>query len=290
MELELYKKNKFNYSKLKIIQIGGVNLCVDDKSLLLAKNIGDIITFDYKGSTFTFIVKEKSNQFIKIVSAIEYLSKPILEISYDITDNSHIKGKLNFIRNSDVIDFKSRIDIFLCVSKYLKAHQIELDEDAKFYDDKNENAYAALIYRVFQKKESIYIYSQTGFTPKFTPEYTNDIYLSDIQALSESTFNMWMPFFEAAFIVSSYYIKFAAEVRSKIPEYGTKPLITYLNYLKENNKYELINCLLGSMLRRDIIKKVSDIGNFIPLFRKPFDIYTVCKVLVSTNYKCTVCE
>ena len=285
----MYMDDKLIVSKNKQI-----DLC--NWKELFNYNVGCDINFDEKifngkSINLTFIVVEKNDNSIKIISKITTSHGPILEIKFTQNENNQINAKLIFLRSYADYNANRLINIFLYTCHHYKVISISLEDDALFYNKDKSYGYRALLYRIFFNKQSIYILDTTGFTPIFTIDYTNEHYLNDIKILSESQFIQWEFFIKCAFDVSSYYRGFENKFNEQRTNFFSKLFNEYLNFLRENNEYEFLNCILGSMLRNDILKKAEhDVSDNYELYTKPKKIYDVSKKLYSDTYKCIACR
>ncbi len=321
-----YLKYKNKYLQLKN-QLGGdknikFNACkhIDIRTLVDGEKINIEPDPIIRNKEIEFILNIENGEFKfvsvdKVIDLSDNIEKPILNIKYYFKDDRLI-GKLVFVRVSDNLSFDQLFDIFLCLSKYVNASIIELEDDARFFDKSgSRQSYSAYKFRLFQGKKSLYI--NKGFKPillnvnKLTPEYLlgreyKEVdYDNDIYFLSNITFGQLISFFNNVYDNTFYktendFNTFFIHDRNINEKLNIK-FGQYLHNISKSNindSYVYIHNLLNILERQDFVNKyayivVDDIS--VPDVTVKEIHYAYKRIIKATdnlyndNYVCKTC-
>ena len=203
-----YLKYKNKYLKLQT-QIGGEMytgvFCNELPKIQVATLIlGDKIKFTFPPgkeiSEFSFTVIENPggstdlSEMIRLKSENEIGGNPLLNITLNKKDNY---SKLNFIRTDkgSQFTFDLLMNIYMCVTQYFNYPKMIIEDDALFTTTE-EITYRALIFRVFDNKDSLYYKEPFIFRPTkslkpqdqylYDGDYTDATYQRDKSLLHNS--------------------------------------------------------------------------------------------------------
>lgn len=284
----LYKLNfeKKNIYKKKILNlIGGsheIRICDSHESHELSmqescKTSSCVLTFviDDERIGFQSYFYVMSNIWMLVLNVDD---DSLLSILIDLANN---KSTLDEIKSSTAWPFQKLMQIYFCITKFFNCSKMVLDDKATFHINcDGDIEYAALIYRIFANKDSIY--SSFDFTN------TYDKYALDKQLIHESTVKDWIDAFnicktahaQCATIDDALAYLFIADSKSTM-----KSVVMRLNDESIDCKIkQKISVVLDCMTKHhvDECKKNIFIGAITRI-----DVYS--RSMVSTNIKCTFC-
>lgn len=293
-------KNKYNLLKK---QIGGNNINFnrcdhrDITSFINGENIKieENPTIGNKEMNFEF--NKNGDKYAFTSKEVTEKNEPLLVIHYYFKDVD-LQGKLNFIRTAgNKYTFDQLIDIFFCLSKYVKAKILILDDDARFFKDKE--SYDAKLFRAFQGKKSLY--DKFGFEPSYELEscYSKEDYENDINYLSNITFGQLKNFYEKVFTETFYKDEDETLLFNEDKNKNEKLNMKFGEYIKQisdsgrDHSYKYINTLLTTLSRKDNDKTFytfilnTQISLIHHIYRR---IINTTNVMRNTDYKCKVCK
>ncbi len=317
-----YKQKYLKY-KNKYLQLKNKNQVGGDKNIKLNEcNHIDITTLEdgekiniepdpiIRNKEIEFILNIENGEFKfisgdKVIDLSDNIEKPILNIKYYFKDDRLI-GKLVFVRVSDNFSFDQLFDIFLCLSKYVNASIIELEDDARFFDKSgSRQSYSAYKFRLFQGKKSLYI--NKGFKPillnvnKLTPEYLlgreyKEVdYDNDIVDLSNITFGQLISFFNNVYDKTFYNGEYDFNIffihdRNNDEKLNMKfgQYLHNISISNVNGSYVYIHNLLNILERQDFVNKYAndEVKNIHYAYKR---IIKATDNLYNDNYVCKTC-
>ena len=283
-----YLKYKLKYNQIKN-QTGGVQYDVCDTQNKISKdelNFNDIIEFNINGKLFKFNIQEHQSGDENIILLI--CTDYGIELKICIYKNNNI-GKLNFVRTTQEYNLNELRHIFTCVARYFNCTELILEDDALFTSQLTNQQYRALIYRIFENKDSLYFGGEFEFIFKQKENYTLENYGIDKQLIHDSNVIDWI----------SAYTQFLGSIKPSnvILLNEVDKILILLNQYKDSKMRDVIKMIsttADSNIAKTIKKIIDTTIQVVPfdnnLFQACRRIFKSHEELSSTKVFCKFCQ